>query len=161
MNEELRIMTRTALQVRIILSHTPYHHITYSVSSYISYPIHRIITSHSLYHHIPYSVSSHLILCILISHTPYHHIPYSVSSIQEKAARHRESMVALSIDTHEREAAKDQLNNYRRLCRSDALSSSGISYHRPVSSSRIILHPVSSSRIIVPYHHPIIASRIL
>ena len=41
---------------------TGYHHIPYSVSSYLIY-----------------SVSSYTILRIIISHTPYHHIIYSVS----------------------------------------------------------------------------------
>ena len=61
----------------IIISHTPYHHIPYSVSSY---PILPIIICHTPYHHIPYSVSSYTIPHIIISHTPYHHIPYYVSS---------------------------------------------------------------------------------
>ena len=59
---------------RIIISHTPYHHTSYSVSSYL-----RIFISHTPYHHISYIVS-YLILYIIISHTPYHHISYSVSS---------------------------------------------------------------------------------
>ena len=40
----------------------PYHHITYSISSY---PILRIIIYHTPYHHISYSVSSYLILRII------------------------------------------------------------------------------------------------
>ena len=59
----------------IIISHTPYHHITYSVSSYT---ILCIIISHTPYHHVTYSVSSYTILRIIISHTPYHHIPYPI-----------------------------------------------------------------------------------
>ena len=52
--------------LRIIIFHTPYHHIPYSVSSY---PILRIIIFHTPNHHIPYSVSSYLILRIIIFHT--------------------------------------------------------------------------------------------
>ena len=55
-------MSELLLPLYIIISHTPYHHIPYSVSSY---PILRIIISHTPYH---------------LSHAPYHHIPYSVSS---------------------------------------------------------------------------------
>ena len=35
--------------------------------------------SHTPYHHISYSVSSYPVLHIIISHTPYHHIPHYVS----------------------------------------------------------------------------------
>ena len=49
-----RLTLRPHLILRIIISHTPYHHITYSVSSY---RILRIIISHTPYHHITYSVS--------------------------------------------------------------------------------------------------------
>ena len=60
-----------------MIYHILYHHISYSVSSYL---ILRIIISNTPYHHIPYSVSSYSILRIIIFHPPYHHIPYSVSS---------------------------------------------------------------------------------
>ena len=51
-----------------------------SRKSSVIYPISRIIIPHTPYHHIPYSLSSYTILRIIIYHTPYHHIPYSVSS---------------------------------------------------------------------------------
>ena len=72
--------------LRIIIYHTPYHHIPYFISSYtipysaLSYPMLLIIIYHTLYHHISYSVLSYPILRIIISHTPCHHITYSVSS---------------------------------------------------------------------------------
>lgn len=47
------------------------------------------------------------------------------SGLQERAARYRENSMAVLIDTHERDAAKDQLTTYRRLCRSDNSTSSG------------------------------------
>ena len=46
------------------------------------------------------------------------------AALQDKASKMREEKMALTIDMQEREAAKEQLNNYRRLCRSDKLSSS-------------------------------------
>ena len=61
--------------LRIIISHTPYHYIPYSVTSfYILY----VIISHCPYH-LSCSVSSHHILRIIISHTCFSDILQTAS----------------------------------------------------------------------------------
>jgi hypothetical protein len=45
---------------------------------------------------------------------------YDRTALQETASRHRDNVLARKIDNFERDATKDQLMNYRRLCRADS-----------------------------------------